>query len=186
MTEVEALSLELTVYGVPVPKGSMKAFVPRGWTRPIVTHDNAKTRPWQEAIVCAARDAMGARPPVKEPVALTLRFYLPRPASAPRRVTVPAKKPDLDKLVRCVADGLTRAGVYRDDGQVVETSATKHFAGGSADPEGTAGVPRVEVHVWPLVAAVLAGHPNFLGERLLQLDFAALQSWVNLTRGGAE
>ena len=146
-------TLSFTVYGVPIPKGSTKAFLPKGWTRPIVTNDNAKTKPWQESVVSAAIDAIGSLPLGEsatvdgEPVVLELAFFLPRPASAPKRVTRQVKKPDLDKLVRCVKDGLTRAGVYRDDSQVVRVVATKEFAGGAFDPRGAAGVPRVAVIV---------------------------------------
>jgi hypothetical protein len=74
-----------------------------------------------------------------------LLFLMPRPVSAPRRVTRPTKKPDLDKLVRCVKDGLTRAGVYRDDAQVIATVARKEFAGGAYDPAGASGIPRAEI-----------------------------------------
>lgn len=139
--------MKFTVYGVPIPKGSTKAFMHPGARFPVVTHDNARTKPWQEAVVAAAREALGARRPLEGPVALAVRFYLPRPKSAPRRVTEHTKKPDLDKLVRCVKDGLTRAGVYRDDAQVVVTIARKDFAGGEGDPDGDRGVPRAFVAV---------------------------------------
>ena len=151
--------LTFTVYGVPIPKGSAKGFVIRpkggGPPRAVVTHDNPKTKPWQEAVVTAALDAVDAvaiatrqtQRPREGPVALTLRFYLPRPKSAPRRVVDHLKKPDLDKLVRCVKDGLTRAGVYRDDSQVVAMVVNKVFAGGVFDQAGQAGVPRCQVIV---------------------------------------
>lgn len=140
--------IAIEVFGVPIPKGSTRAFVPKGWTRPIVTSDNAKTKPWQESITQAAIEARGAAPPIEEPVSLVVRFYLPRPKTAPKRVCVPAKKPDLDKLLRALKDGLTRGGIYRDDAQVVEIKASKAFAAGHQDPAGAAGVPRavVEVH----------------------------------------
>lgn len=143
--------IEFEVYGVPVPKGSTKAFFRPGMKYPVVTHDNAKTKPWQEAIVCAAREAGQGRPPADGPVALLLKFYMPRPKSAPRYVRLPVRKPDLDKLVRCVKDGLTRAGLYRDDSQVVEVVASKRFAGGEHDILGLEGVPRVHVQArpWP-------------------------------------
>jgi Holliday junction resolvase RusA-like endonuclease len=137
--------LRFVVYGVPIPKGSTRAFVPKGWTRPIITADNAKTKPWQESVVSAAREALAGAAPIAEPVSLTVSFYLPRPKSAPKRVTRPTKKPDLDKLLRCVKDGLTRAGVYRDDAQVIEVLAGKAFAGGSYDTPG--GVPRAVIEV---------------------------------------
>ncbi len=43
--------IEFTVYGVPIPQGSTKAFVPKGWTRPVVTHDSARTKPWRQAML---------------------------------------------------------------------------------------------------------------------------------------
>jgi Holliday junction resolvase RusA-like endonuclease len=37
-------------------------------------------------------------------------------------------RPDLDKLLRSTLDGLTDAGVWRDDSQVVSISAAKVYA----------------------------------------------------------
>ncbi len=137
----------IEVYGVPIPQGSTKAFLPKGWKRPIVTADNAKTKPWRQAIVDAARAWLNGCAPLDGPAKLTVRFYLPRPKSAPKRVTEPAKRPDLDKLLRAVCDALTAAGVWRDDDQVVTIAATKAFAGGARDPRGGAGIPRAEIEV---------------------------------------
>jgi hypothetical protein len=72
-------------------------------------------------------------------------FYLPRPKTAPRRITEPAKLPDVDKLIRACFDALTAAGVWRDDAQVISTLARKAFAAGIHDPEGAAGVPRAVI-----------------------------------------
>jgi crossover junction endodeoxyribonuclease RusA len=138
--------LRFVVFGVPIPKGSARAFIPKGWTRPIITAANAKSKPWQESVVAAAREALAGAEPIADPVALTVSFYLPRPKSAPKRITKPAKKPDLDKLLRCIKDGLTRAGVYHDDSQVVEVQALKAFAGGEQDTEPN-GVPRAAIEV---------------------------------------
>jgi len=134
--------LEFVVYGTPIPKGSTRAFMRPGMRFPIVTNDNAKTKPWQESVVAAAREILGERPPLEGPVVLYVHFFLPRPQSAPRRVVEPVKKPDLDKLLRAVKDGLTRAGVYRDDAQVVCVVASKAFAGGVHDRLGASGSPR--------------------------------------------
>lgn len=144
--------ITFAVYGTPVPKGSTKAFWRPGMKHAVVTHDNAKTKPWQEAVVSAARDALAGAPPLEGPVAVRLRFYMPRPASAPRRVVEPCKKPDLDKLARCVKDGLTRAGVYRDDSQVVLLIARKVFAAGRDDE--ASGVPRALITVQPFDVVV--------------------------------
>lgn len=137
--------IAFTVYGVPVPQGSTKAFLPKGWKRPIVTADNKRTKPWRQAIIDASLGAMDGRAPIEGPAHLVVCFYLPRPKSAPRRVVEPTKRPDLDKLVRAVSDALTSAGVWRDDDQVVFVSARKVFAGGIDD--GAAGVPRAEISV---------------------------------------
>lgn len=155
--------ITFTVYGVPIPKGSTKAFMRPGMRFPIVTHDNAKTKPWQESVVAAAREAMAGRAPIEEPVFLRVRFFVPKPKSAPKRVLFPAKKPDLDKLLRCVKDGLTRAGVFRDDAQVVATVAWKDFAAGFRDELGLAGVPRAVVEV-EMVDSLLASSARLLAE----------------------
>lgn len=139
--------LTFTAYGVPIPQGSTRAFLPRGWKRPIITADNAKTKPWRQAIVDACREQLAGRPPLEGPVEVELVFYLPRPKSAPRRVMHPAKKPDLDKLVRAALDALTAAGAWRDDGQVINVRAAKRFAGGAFDPAAGVGVPRATIGV---------------------------------------
>jgi Holliday junction resolvase RusA-like endonuclease len=167
---VTTAHVEFTVFGTPAPKGSTRAFMRPGMKFPVVTHDNLKTKPWQESVVSAAREALmgplgSPRAAFMGPAALFVRFFLPRPKSAPRSVVEPAKKPDLDKLVRCVKDGLTRAGVYRDDAQVVLTVARKEFAGGACDPDGAHGVPRAWVVVGPVASSVFPwGAP--VGQRL--------------------
>ena len=62
-------------------------------------------------------------------MSLTVRFYLPRPKSLPKRVTEHTKKPDLDKLLRAVLDACTTGGVWRDDSQVATIHARKVYAG---------------------------------------------------------
>ena len=137
----------LTVYGTPIPQGSTKAFVPKGWKRAIITADNAKTKPWRQAIVDASREQMAGKAPHDGPLALRVVFYLPRPKTAPRRVLEPAKKPDTDKLLRAVMDALTASGVWVDDAQVVQVEARKVFAGGALDELGAAGIPRATIAV---------------------------------------
>ena len=127
--------------GVPQTKGSAKAFMRRGARYPTVTNDNAKCKPWQAALTLAAAQAMSRAAriePTRGPVALTLKFCVPRPGghygsgknaeklrpSAPQYPTV---KPDLDKLVRAVKDGLTGV-VYGDDSQVIKIDAVKLYA----------------------------------------------------------
>ncbi len=119
------------VPGTPAPKGSMRAFQHRSTGRVVTTNDNAKTKPWMERIAWQAK-ADGVRPS-DAPIAISLSFCLPRPkghlgargllASAPRK---PTKKPDLDKLIRCVLDALTGIA-WADDAQVVSVTAWKRY-----------------------------------------------------------
>jgi crossover junction endodeoxyribonuclease RusA len=113
--------------GVPVPQGSMKAFMPRNGRVPIVTSDNKKTKPWRADVRAKAEDMFGEVMP--GPVSLRLEFVMPRPKSAPKRVVWPATRPDLDKLTRAIGDAL-KGVAYRDDSQVCRIAATKRYAVG--------------------------------------------------------
>lgn len=130
--------VRVVVWGTPIPQGSMKAFMPRGGRFPVVTADNKKTKPWRQAIIDACLEMHFTM--TEQPVRLDIQFHLPRPKSLKKSVLRPAKKPDLDKLVRAVCDALTAAGVWRDDSQVVALSAIKRFAG-----EGFAPCAHIEV-----------------------------------------
>jgi crossover junction endodeoxyribonuclease RusA len=70
---------------------------------------------------------MGGRPPLTGPVEVEIDFTLPRPKSARGPNQYPAKRPDLDKLVRAVLDALTDGGAWADDGQVVTLTAGKLY-----------------------------------------------------------
>ncbi|HKW13830.1 MAG TPA: RusA family crossover junction endodeoxyribonuclease [Candidatus Krumholzibacteria bacterium] len=122
------------VAGVPVPKGSMKML--RNFTtgRPVVMHDNTKSKPWANLVSLMAQRAVRGAPPWQGAVHLDLLFYLPRPKSLPKRITYHTKKPDLDKLIRNIKDAL-KGIVYRDDAQVVRTEATKSYTP-DGEPDG--------------------------------------------------
>lgn len=62
--------------------------------------------------------------PVASAVKVELDFIMLKPKSAKR--TFPAVKPDLDKLIRAVLDGLTGVA-YQDDSQVILIQATKTY-----------------------------------------------------------
>lgn len=118
----------LVVYGKPQAKGSTKAFIPKGWTRPILTSTNKQLVPWSQQITSMA---ISLNAPLLEGVAVsvTADFYLAKPNSARRRVW-PIVKPDGDKLLRAILDSLTGV-LFKDDAQVVDMRARKHYG----DPE---------------------------------------------------
>jgi crossover junction endodeoxyribonuclease RusA len=132
------------VPGIPVAKGSARAFVVKG--RAIVSQTNAaKQKPWASLISTMAVDA-GVRLIERGPAFVDLAFVMPRPKSHYRgkamtlRDDAPhyhASKPDADKLLRLVLDSLTGIA-YIDDAQVQVRSAEKVY--------GTS--PGVWVRIW--------------------------------------
>jgi crossover junction endodeoxyribonuclease RusA len=125
-------SVSFQVIGKAEPKGSTRAFVPKGWTRPIITSANPKAKGWQQLVSeqaqTVAQDGL-----FMGPVLLAVTFHLPRPQSLPKRLVHHTKKPDLDKLVRNTKDAL-KGVLYGDDAQVVEVRARKVYAAIAAAP----------------------------------------------------
>lgn len=150
---MSAPSLTITVHGKPAPQGS-KRHVGRG----VMVESSKKVAPWREAVKEAALRALEVRSAgccesralhrLDGPVALELTFCFDKPASAPkRRTTWPIKRStfDIDKLQRSTFDALTDAGVFRDDSQVVDVTASKVYTDDLASPLR---VPGALIRVW--------------------------------------
>lgn len=115
------------VIGLPAPQGSKTVFnghPVEGGSK--TGRENVKA--WRQAVAETAHEVWDGRPPINGPVALDVRFILPRPKSAPKRNRWHASRPDLDKLLRATKDALKTAGVYTDDGRVASVSMTKTLA----------------------------------------------------------
>jgi Holliday junction resolvase RusA-like endonuclease len=129
------------VFGRPIPQGSKTVVrTKRGAT---MRDDNAATlKPWRAAVAEAATRAMtvgvgDGLPMLHGPVRLRAEFRFERPRShygtgsnyrrlrpvAPRYVT---GRPDLDKLLRAIGDGITGI-VVADDAQIVALTAIKSY-----------------------------------------------------------
>jgi Holliday junction resolvase RusA-like endonuclease len=132
--------LNFTVYGRAQPQGSTRAFIPKGWSRAIITSDNPRLKSWRQELARAAMAAccdaeMDEFPvTVRVPLQVALRFYFSRP----KKVNCQHKttRPDVDKLMRAALDGMTGI-VYHDDSQVSHAMVSKEFG----DPQ------RVEIYV---------------------------------------
>jgi Holliday junction resolvase RusA-like endonuclease len=132
--------ITIEVRGLPAPQGS-KRHVGRG----IMVESSKAVGPWREAVRAETQRALESilfagrdLPPTGGPMAMTVTFYLPRPKSHYRTgrnahllresaPTFPAGRPDLDKLVRALLDGLTAGGVWQDDSQVVQLAVGKDY-----------------------------------------------------------
>jgi Holliday junction resolvase RusA-like endonuclease len=131
--------LELGVPGKPEPKGSMRVGRHGG-----IFSSNPRLKGWQERLALAAAGERDGAGPEQGPLWLHMEFRFVRPPShrtskGALRKGAPAYpgRPDLDKLVRGVLDGLTGV-LFQDDSQVVELDAVKGYG-------PTAGV-RLVVH----------------------------------------
>ena len=129
------MKISFTVFGHPVPQGSLKSFVIPGKNgkkpRSILVADNKKQKPFrqevsQTAMVEAAK--IGTKPLAGKhvPVRVELEFYLEKPASVKKSRLWPSVKPDADKLIRLVLDACTGI-LWQDDAQVVAISAVKCY-----------------------------------------------------------
>lgn len=126
------MRLTFRVIGIAQQMGSKRAFIPKGWTRPIVTDTNRNLKSWQQLVAEGASHAIQQLPAseravLTEGVRLAVAFYLPRPKSLPRRMTAHIKTPDLDKCVRSIQDALNQVA-FRDDAQIVDLVAMKRYA----------------------------------------------------------
>lgn len=124
-------SIAFEVFGIAEPKGSARAFMPKGARFPVVTSDNPNLKGWERTIrgelqrVMKQTDGATLAAIFSAPVAVGLRFHLPRPKSK-KKAKYPVTKPDVDKLARCAKDALTKV-VWTDDAQVVELRARKRY-----------------------------------------------------------
>ena len=118
------MSVAFFVAGVPVPQGSMVARI-AGKRAVVYASNEKKLRPWRSEVTRIARASWLDRGQLTGPVRLDLVFVFERPVSVKR--ARPSVFPDLDKLVRAVGDGVTDAGIWKDDGQVIRIVAEKVY-----------------------------------------------------------
>lgn len=127
--------IAFTVFGVPQPQGSTRAFMRKGARFPIVTSDNPKLKGWRQLVAEGASRALAGGRGVQfdGPVKISASFFLARPKSLKGKVAPHLTRPDTDKLLRGLGDALSGV-LYRDDSQVVHVDVTKAYAGPDESP----------------------------------------------------
>ncbi len=112
-----------------VPQGSHSAFIVKtksGMNRAVIT-DKKKQSLNEERVAIAEEYAKAnGKRYATEGISLDITFGFIKPKSIPKKVTLKTKKPDIDKLLRAVLDGLTGVA-YNDDSQVIEVKAKKIY-----------------------------------------------------------
>lgn len=116
---------QIFIEGSPRPQGSKKAFA-RGKSI-VLVEANKELPAWREHMTRMLQLKM-----LEEPTAFTtavnvaLTFWLPRPKSVKRQYATGTY--DIDKLTRAVLDSATKAGIWRDDSDVVDLTVRKTYA----------------------------------------------------------
>ena len=110
------------VPGVPAPQGSKRLVRTKAGQTIMLDANSANLKEWRRAVTLTAKQHPGSW--VKgQPLSVSLDFTMP--ATLKDRAGWCAVRPDLDKLVRAVFDGLTDAGAIVDDSQVAVLTASK-------------------------------------------------------------
>ena len=115
------------VPGDPKTKGS--------WVPVKAADGRIKFRPATKGTSKWCKDAVAAiaaqwRGPLLDgPVRARFLFLLPKPPTVTRAYPTSSRDGDVDKLIRALFDAMTGT-VYRDDGQVVDSSEKKRYATG--------------------------------------------------------
>lgn len=95
----------------------------------------AKTAAYEQLVAVYAAAAMKKAPLLEHPVRLHLGIYCKVPGSWSKKrradalagIERPAKAPDIDNIVKALADGMNGV-VWIDDAQIVELTCSKWYA----------------------------------------------------------
>lgn len=112
------MTVSFSVLGTPVSQGSKRHV---GGGRMI---ESANLRPWRQAVAWEAKIAAKGHV-FRGPVKVGIAFYLKRPKKP--SFIFPCRKPDMDKLIRAIFDGITDGGVWEDDARCVTLTAEKFY-----------------------------------------------------------
>lgn len=116
--------MKMFIPGVPAPQGSKNGYIRNG--RVVLVESSKKVKPWRETVAQVTR--LHCTQPIQGAVSLNVVFVMPRTkAMGKKPAPLMTTKPDSDKLLRAINDGMTGIA-YRDDSQIVHITCTKRRA----------------------------------------------------------
>lgn len=120
--------VSLLIAGIPAPKGSRTPGHRKDgsiFTRPASPSEKS----WTEAVAYSAKANRPRGKTLEPPYEVEMVFSMPRPGKATWEWP---SKCDVDKLARCVLDGLVVGELLLDDRHVVKLVASKQYSGREA------------------------------------------------------
>ncbi len=118
------------VFGDPQPQGSKSAWLNKRTNKVIMSEANdKKLKPWRKTVESAAKEyaKKNCIEPINDPVRIRQEFWLTKPASKPKRDTLPETSFDVDKLARAVNDAIT-GSIITNDARIVVLYLVKRYA----------------------------------------------------------
>lgn len=122
------MTLHIKAYGVPQVQGNHR--ISRAGKFAKIRDANPDLPGWRLLVSTLARQ-QNTEPMLLGPVALSVKFWLERPKSAPKTIDIwPLTRGggDWDKLARAIGDSLVDAGVMKDDSQIVHAFVMRRYA----------------------------------------------------------
>ena len=121
--------IEFQVDGQPQPQGSKNGYLRGG--RIVLVESSKNLKPYRLSVAHSAQIAAKAKGWLVidniRPITVKIVFGMTRGKSVKR--LHPTVKPDLDKLIRAVLDGITQSGViWKDDAEVCKIVASKKYS----------------------------------------------------------
>jgi len=118
--------IEAVIYVSPTAKGRPKATKFGGHAH---LYTPARTRKSEAEIIATIRKELQADFNAFDknmPLHLSATFFIPKPASSPKKVIYPVKRPDLDNYAKTLLDALNKY-IFLDDSQIVSMRLRKAF-----------------------------------------------------------
>lgn len=139
--------VQFVVPGEAVGKGRPRLSTMNGITR---MHSTKRSISYEGLVAMAGTNAMAGRSLLEGPVMVEMRIVVSIPKSGTKKFKAqalagevfPAKKPDMDNVIKAIYDGLNGV-VWKDDVQVVDAFVRKRYGE----------VPGVHVRIVPLECA---------------------------------